>query len=131
MSFKTYFDDRVNNYKAKTNARIETLAKMICSKLNDECFKDIIDKDIMTIVIPINEIGDEWQEAVTGVFGLTTKWGESHYSKELINALKKYPDLSNLDIIDIARIHGTAELHEECRLIMPFDYYVALKIKIA
>ncbi len=137
MSFKTYFNDRVNevanaeaNREAKRKAAIEDLTKVIYDYLNDENFIDSIKDDQMFILISAEKLGDDNWQKVTNVFGLTTEWGESNAINDVTESLKKYPDLNDLNIMNVARLCCDKELKQDCPRAIFGNYYFGLIIAI-
>ena len=137
MSFKTYFDNRVNevtnaaaNREAERKAAIEEMTKVIYEYLDDENFIESIRNNVMIILISAEKLGDENWQKVNDIFGLTTDWGESSMTNEVIESLKKYPDLNNLNIINVARLQCSEEVAKDCPKAIEGNYYFGLRIAI-
>ena len=137
MSFKTYFNGRVEevmNADAKREAErkeaIETMTKVIYDYLEDENFIESIHNNVMIVLISAEKLGDENWQKVNDIFGMTTEWGESSMTNEVIESLKKYPDLYGLDIINVARLQCNEELKKDCPKAIEGNYYFGLRISI-
>lgn len=136
MSFSAYFNGRVEEIAAKKASAeaerkeaIETLSKIIYDNLRDENFVETIKDGVMTVLISSSALGDNWQK-VNDVFGLTNEWGQSSATNDVIDSLKRYPDLNGLKIINVGRLYCNEELNDDCPKAIKGNYYFGLRIAI-